>query len=71
MRGFGTNPWSGAHDEGECRLITKGVGGNLLLFRMQRLHMDEGQLQTLSGFISTAPTSQDSKVNIIHLAYYG
>lgn len=71
MRGLGTNPWSGAHDEGECRLMTKGVRGDLLLFRMQRLHMDEGQLLTLPGFTSIAPTSQDSKVNITHLVYYG
>jgi hypothetical protein len=51
--------------------MTKGVRGHLLLFEIQRLHMDEGQLQTLPGSMSSAPTSQDSQVNIIRLAYYG
>lgn len=52
---FSTNPWS-AHHEGEMWACDQSGQRGLLLFRMQRLHVGEGQLQTLPGLTSTAPT---------------
>lgn len=37
---FSSNPWSGHMMEG-CGLMIKGVRGDLLLFGMQRLWVDE------------------------------